>query len=213
MTERTRQIILGLFLAGVLVFTVAFAGLFAAHRCQLATALGQPIISNQLGFSIRMPRDWEPGLMETSDLFSTLAYTRPLDRTARMDSLTSRTPRRQIFFFAIRPGATDEQALTPLLSLVRLVDINDNDFYAPQPIDPRPTRLGPYEQRAGGFHFRYRRLAYPLVLIRYQQIMVGKRVFWCVMLGNTQLNEADQALLRAVAAGFQILPDESVQTE
>ena len=209
MTEKTRQTFLGLFLAGVLVLTVASVGLFADHRRRRVTSLGQPINLPQLGFSVRMPAGWESGPAEISNLFSTLVYTQPLDRSARLDSLTQRTPKRQMVFFSVRPGATDEQALVPLLSLVNLVDLNDNLFHSPMRIEPRTVQLGPYEQRDGGFSFRYLNYPYPFVLLRYQQITVGRRVFWCVLLGNTQLDRADHALLRAVAASFQLLPDQS----
>ncbi|NIA07382.1 MAG: hypothetical protein GWP14_07085 [Actinobacteria bacterium] len=210
MTERTRQTLLGIFLVGVLALTVLSVALFAGQRRRLVTSLGEPISLPQLGFAVRMPAGWEPGPIKSSRLFSTLVYTRPLDRSARLDGLTQRTPKRQIFFFSVRPGASDEQTLTPLLSLVRLLDMNDNDFYSPLPIEPRSVQVGPYEQREGGFSFRYRRYPYPVALLRYHQITVGRRVFWCVMVGNTQLNQADHALLRAVAASFGLLPEQSV---
>ena len=209
MTEKTRQTLLGSFLASVLVLTVLSVGLFAAQRRHFVTALSEPISLPQLGFTIRMPQGWEPGPVGTSRLFATLKYTQPLDRSARMDSLTERIPRRQIFFFSVRPNATDEQTLTPLLGLVHLLDLNDNMFFSPLPISPRSVQLGPYEQREGGFSFRCRRYPYPVVLLRYQQITVGHRDFFCVMVGNTQLDQADDALLKAVAESF-LLPDKSI---
>ena len=163
----------------------------------------------QLGFEICMPRGWEREVEGLSALFSTLAYSRPLDSSARLDSLTQRTPKRQIFFFSIRPGASDEQAVVPLRGLVKVLNENDNEFYAPQPIEPRQTHLGKYERREGGVVFRHRHFAYPVVLVRYHQITAGQRVFWCIMVGNTKLDEAGQALLRAVAASFRLLSDES----
>lgn len=209
MTEKTRQTFLGVFLAGVLVLTVASVGLFADQRRRLVTSLGDPISLPKLGFTIHMPADWEREHVKSPPLFSTLVYTRPLDRSAGLDGLTQRIPKRQIFFFSVPPNASDEQALVPLSSLVRLVDLNENDFYSPLPLAPRPVRLGPYEQREGGFAFRYLSYPYPVVLMRYHQITAGRRVFWCVILGNTQLDLADRALLRSVAASFQ-LSDESV---
>ena len=203
MTERARQNILGVFLGGVLVVTVGAVWLFAGQRRREVTALGQPIAVPSLGFAVRMPAGWE----QIGGDGQLLVYRQPLMGKAVHDSFTRRRRQRRIFFIAIRPNALDAEVLDPLVKLARFWDDNDNDFHSFRLIQPGPPRLDSrgYEYRDGIITFRYRAYRSAFTLIRYKQIRAGGRVFWCVMAGNTQLNEADKALLDAVAASFELL--------
>ena len=207
MTERTRQNILGIFLGGVLAVTVGAVWLFAAQRQGEITALGQTITAPNLGFAIRMPRGWEPVAAYRRLLANSLAYRQPLTSKAVYDSFTGRRLQRRIFFIAIRPNASDAEVLDPLGRLAIFWDANDDSFHSYRPIQPGPPRLDSlgYERRVGVITFRYRTLRSRFTLIRYEQIRAGGQVFWCVMAGNTQLNEADKALLEAVASSFEFL--------
>ena len=213
MTERTRQTILGLFLAGVLVFTAASAGLFAAHRRQLVTALGQPIALPKLGFSIRMPEGWKQVPVNMKLLGPSLAFIREPEPHAGHDSLTDQSPYRYIYFLITPPQASSDDILKPLLNLVGVLDINDNYFKGYRIQWSGPTRPGIYPRRSGTIGVSFylgRRLAHPIELGLYEEITAGQQVFWCVLTGNTQMNAADKALLEAVAGSFRFLPDESV---
>ena len=207
MTERTRQNILGIFLGGVLAVTVGAVWLFAAQRQGEITALGQTITAPNLGFAIRMPRGWEPVAAYRRLLANSLVYRQPLTSKAVYDSFTGRRVQRRIFFVAIRPNASDAEVLDPLLKLAIFWDANDSSFHSFRLIQPGPPRLDNlgYEHRLGVITFRYKMYRSEFTLIRYEQIRAGGQVFWFVMAGNTQLNEADRALLEAVASSFEFL--------
>ena len=213
MTEKTRQNLLGVFLGAVLVLTVAAVWLFAAHRRGQVTALGEKIGGADLGFTIRMPRGWEAAAFYKHSLVDVLAYRQPLDANAGYDGFTRRRPERRIFVLAIRANASDAQILKPLLDLTQGWDMNDNSFHSFRLIQPGPPWLDDngYEYREGLVTFLYRTYRSRFELIHYEQIRAGGRVFWCVMAGNTQLNVADKALLRAVASSFELLGD-SIQS-
>ena len=203
MTEKTRQILLGVFLAGVLVLTVASVGLFAAQRRTQATALGPAIVSRQLGLSIRMPKDWERVPLN-SDLFGPgLAYMRKSDPRAGRD----------IYFLITPPQAGPEDILEPLGNLVGVLDINDIYFDRYQiQWSGGPTRPGKYQRRRGTISplfYQGRRLPYPIRLGLYEQITADQQVFWCIIKGNSQLDAADEALLDAVAASFERIAEQT----
>ena len=216
MTERARQNILGVFLGGLLALTVGAVWLFAAQRRAEVTALGQTLTAPNLGFAIRMPRGWEPVALGRTRLGTGVIYRQPPDSQAAFDSFTRRVPQRHIFFLAIPPNAPDEQVLNPLGNLVRSWDRNDNLFRYPE---PKPFPLGPwrfslgYERRDGAITFLNVRHGARSVLMRYQQIKADGRIFWCIMAGNTRLNEADKALLQAVASSFEFLGEKIEKTD
>ena len=203
MTERTRQTILGLFLAGVLVFTVASAGLFATHRRQLVTALGQPIALPKLGFTIRMPQDWERVPLSRNLFGPGLAYMRKSDPRAGRD----------IYFLITPPQASSEDILKPLGNLVGVLDINDIHFDRYQiQWSGGPTRPGKYQRRRGtisALFYQRRPLPYPIKLGLYEQITADQQVFWCIIKGNSQLDAADEALLDAVSASFERIAEQT----
>ncbi len=205
MTERTRQNIMIIFLGAVLALTVATVWLFGAQRREEITALGPAITVPNLGFTIRMPKGWER-LRGDRQL---LRYRQPLTAKVVYDSFTERRRERQIFFISIRPNASDAEVLGPLVKLARFWDDNDNDFHSFMLIKPGPPRLNKlgYERRSGVITLRYRAYRSPFMLIRYEQIKSQGRIFWCVMAGNTQLNEADRALLEAVVESFDLRED------
>jgi len=203
MTEKTRQTVLGVFLAGVLALTVVSVGLFADQRRRRVTSLSPPIIASQLGFSIRMPRDWERVPFSRTLFGPGLAYMRKSDPRAGRD----------IYFLITVPQGTSEEILQPLTMLLRVLDINDINFDGYQIRWSGPPRPGQYQRRRGTINalfYRRQPLPYPVKLGLYEQIDADQQVFWCVITGNTQMNAADEALLDAVAASFQLLPDESV---
>ena len=177
--------------------------LFAAQRRGEVTALGQTITAPNLGFAIRMPAGWE----QIGGDGQLLVYRQPLTGKAVYDSFTRRRRQRRIFFIAIRPNASDAELLDPLVKLALFWDDKDNSFHSFRLIQPGPPRLDNlgYERRVGVITFRYRTLRSRFTLIRYEQIRAAGQVFWCIMAGNTQLNEADRALLEAVASSFEFL--------
>lgn len=205
MSERTRQIALGAFLAGVLVVTVGSVGAFSAHRQEQATALGPTIISSQLGFSIRMPKGWKKVPVSMNLLGPSLVYMRELEAHAGRDSLTDQSPYRYMYFLITAPQASSEDILGPLLNLVGVLDMSDNYFDGYQIQWLGPSRLGKYQTQPGNIRARFyqrRLLAHPIELGLYEQIIADGQVFWCVLVGNTQLNAADEALLQAVVLSF-----------
>ena len=215
MTERTRQNILGVFLAGVLGLSVGAVWIFASQRRAEVTALSEPISVAGLGFSIRMPKGWEPKAVGRTLFGNGLIYRRAPNPRAGLDKITATTHQRHLFVLAVVPNATDEQILAPLDKLVSFWDRNHNLFryLKPEPFPFaawRPDALG-YERRDGSITFLNIRRGARSTLIRYQQIKAQGRVFWCVMAGNTQLDEADKALLKAVASSFELLREGSSQ--
>ncbi len=209
MNERTRQTLLAAFLAGVLVVSVVAVWLFAAQRRAKVTALGQRVVASELGFSIHMPLGWEAVALGRTRLGTGVIYRQPADPQAAFDRFTRRVPQRHVFFLVVPPNAPDEQVLIPLDRLVLSWDKNDNLFHYPE---PKPFPFGPwrldslgYERREGVISFLYRNHRGRVVLIRYEQIRARDRVFWCVLAGNTELTEADKALLEAVASSFELL--------
>ena len=209
MSERTRQIVLGVFLAGVLVVTVGAVGLFARHRQKQVTALGVTVRSEELGFEISMPKGWERIRVNVRLLGPSLAYMREPDPHAGRDCLTKQFPQRRIYFLVTPPQASDERIVYPLGKLLQYLDISDNYFDGYEATSPGPTRSGKYQRRSGVIRaqahiYRNGRLAYyPIELGLYEQITTGQQVFWCVLIGNTQVNAADRALLEAVASSFR----------
>ena len=206
MTERTRQTVLGVFLAGVLAVTVGAVGLYAGHRQKQATRLGMVITSRQFGFSVRMPEGWEQVPVNMNLFGPSLAYMRKLEPRAGRDPLSNQWPQRHIFFLITPPKATAEKILDPLVKLVRVLDISDNYFDGYQVQWSGPIRPDKYQRRRGGisvWFYQRRRLGYPLQLGIYEQITAEKQVFWCVIVGNNQLNAADEALLDAVPGSFE----------
>lgn len=205
MTEKTRQTALGVFLAGVLVLTVLAVGLFAANRRKFATALGPPIVSEQLGLSISMPKDWERVSLNNKLFGPGLAYMRKSDPSADRD----------IYFLITPPQASSEDVLKPLGNLVGVLDINDIYFDGYQiQWSGGPTQSGRYQRRRGTISassYQSRRLSYPIKLGLYEQITADKQVFWCIIKGNSQLDAADEALLDAVIASFEKLPAKTNQ--
>ena len=211
MTERTRQNILGIFLGGVLAVTVGAVWLFAAQRQGEITALSEPISVEGLGFSISMPKGWEPKAVGRTLFGNGLIYRQAPNPKAGLGKVTATTPQRHLFIFAIVPNATDEQVLAPLDKLVSFWDINHNLFryLKPEPFPFaawRPDALG-YERRDGAITFVHIRRGISFRLIRYEQIKAHGRVFWCIMAGNTELDIADKALLDAVSESFRLLGD------
>ena len=207
MTEKTRQILLGLFLAGVLVLTVAAVGLFAAQRRKAATALGPTIISRQFGFSINMPKGWERVPLNSSLFGPGLRYIDKSDPRAGRD----------IFFLITAPsGTSDEQILQPLVVLLKVLDINDINFDGYQVQWSGPAQPGQYQRRRGSIialAYQGRRLPYPVRLGLYEQITAGQQVFWCIIKGNGQLNAVDEALLDAVVASFEKIPEQTTELQ
>ncbi len=207
MTGRTRQTLLAAFLAGALVVTVGAVWLFAAQRRAEITALGHSVVVSELCFAIRMPKEWERVAGYKLLLGNALVYRQPLKPGAGYDPIMRKRSQRRIFFLAIPPNASDDEVLAPLRKLAIFWDAKDNDFHS-----FKPSRLGPprldsfgYERREGLISFLYKNQRDRFVLIRYQQIRAGGRVFWCVMAGGTQLTDADKALLQAVASSFELL--------
>ena len=93
-----------------------------------------------------------------------------------------------------------------IVDVVRVLDISDNYFDGYQVQWSGPIRPDKYQRRRGGisvWFYQRRRLGYPLQLGIYEQITAEKQVFWCVIVGNNQLNAADEALLDAVAGSFE----------
>ena len=214
MSERTRQTILAAFLAGVLGVSVGAVWLFASQRRGEVTALGQRMVAPELGFAIQMPKEWERVAGYKWLLAKALVYRQPL-KPGGVDRIMRRRLQRRVFFLAIPPNASDEEVLAPLGKLALFWDINDNHFHS-----FKPSRLGPprldnfgYERREGLISFLYKNHHGRFVLIRYQQIRAGGRVFWCVMAGNTELTEADRALLEAVASSFELLGERIQRSE
>ena len=209
MTERTRQTILGVFLAGVLAITAGAVWLFAAQRQKQVTALGPTIRSESLGYSIRMPKGWA---VNTNPLGASLAYMRELEPHTGRDSLTDQSPYRYIYFLITPPQATAEQILEPLARLVQALDISNNYFGGYQITWSEPTQPGKYLRRKGNISARVyqgRFLPYPIELGLYEQITAENQVFWCVIYGNTPLNAADEALLDAVVASFSKISEQA----
>ena len=205
MTEKTRQTALGVFLASVLVLTVLAVGLFAAKRRKLTTALGPAITSEQLGFSISMPKDWEQVSLNNKLFGPGLAYIRRSDPSADRD----------IYFLITPPQASSEDVLKPLGNLVGVLDINDINFggYRIQWFGG-PTQSGRYQRRRGIISvssYQGRRLSYSVKLGLYEQITADQQVFWCIIKGNSQLDAADYALLDAVVASFEKRPAKTNQ--
>ena len=213
MTERTRQIVLGVFLVGVLAVTVGAVWLFADHRQKQVTTLGPMIRSESLGFSIRMPKDWERVPVSANLFGPCLVYMRHLEAQAGHDRMTNQMPQRHIFFLITPPGGTPEQVLEPLAKLVQALNISDNYFNGYQ-ISwlGEATQTGNYLRRKGNIRARvYERriLPYPIELGRYEQITAENQVFWCVIYGNTQINAADEALLEAVVGSFSKIGEQA----
>ena len=213
MTERTRQTILGVFLAGVLVVTVGSAELFSKHRQKQVTALGVTIQSERLGFKISMPKGWERVSVNMNLLGASLAYMRELEPHAGRDSLTDQSSYRYIYFLITPPQASSEDILKPLLNLVRVLDISDNYFGGYQITwTTEPTRPGKYQRHKGNIRARVykgRLLPYAIELGLYEQITADQQVFWCVIFGNTPLNAADEALLEAVVGSFSKITEQA----
>lgn len=204
MTDQTRQKLRIVFLAGVLGLSVGAGWLFAAHRRAQVTALSEPIRVEGLGFSISMPKGWQRIDARRWRLANTLVYTQPLE-PAVYDSDTQRAKQRRIFFIAIPPNASDAQTLAPLRNLAAMwtLTYNYGGSFALEPLGaPRFDSVG-NEHREAVIAFRRGRSRF--ILMRYEQIKAQGRVFWCVMAGNTQLNEADRALLEAVASSLELL--------
>ena len=128
-----------------------------------------------------------------------------MDKDVRRDSLTGRIRGRQIYFFSISPGATEGEAAIPVLGLAIAVANNDPEFHGLRKENSRLIDAGVYERRESGYSYLYRNYDQRMMLLRYQQISVGERVFWCAIIGNTELTEADRALLEAVSSSFTLL--------
>ena len=213
MTERTRQNIMTIFLGAVLALTVATVWLFGAQRREEITALGPTIDVPELGFAVRMPKGWEripEGWIRIDKfkwrLLNALIYRQPLEATV-YDSNTQSGKQRLIFLIAIPPNASDEQALAPITNLAIWWAENRNDVggFTLEPLGaPRFDRSG-NEHRQAVITFRGRRLH--VTPMRYEQIKSQGRIFWCVIAGNTQLDEADKALFDAVVESFDLLED------
>ena len=212
MNQRSTKPLLLVFLIILLAGTVVLAGFFAAHRRRQVTALGPAITSTQLGFSIRMPQDWDRVTAGMTIFGPGLVYMRPLQPGAGRDSLTGQSPQRHIFFLITAPNATEEQVLTPLTGLVRALDISDNYFHGYQIKWSGDGPPGKYQRRRGVIRVRvYQRdgSSFPIELGFYEQITAANQVFWCVIVGNTRLDAADEALLDAVVASFEQLSGQS----
>ena len=205
MSERTRRTILGVFLGGVLGVTVGAVWLFAGERRSEATALGEEIEWPSEGFGIRMPRGWGRVRVEKRSFTARFVYVKPVDKDSRRDSLTRRIQKRWIYFFSISPGATEGEAAIPVLGLAMALASNDREFHSPKKEKSQLIDAAVYERRESGYSYFYRNYDQRMLLLLYQQISVGERVFWCVMLGNTELTEADRALLEAVSSSFTLL--------
>jgi hypothetical protein len=193
-----------IFLGAVLALTVATVWLFGAQRRKEITALGPAITVPNLGFTftIRMPKGWERA--RSWEQVATLAYGQPLEPVLDGRS-TRRDKQRRIFFIAIRPDASDEQELDLMKHLAKLWKRNYNyggSFTFGPMGAPHFDSFG-NEYREAVVAFRGQRSH--LILMRYEQIKSQGRIFWCVMAGNTQLNEADRALLDAVVESFDLL--------
>jgi len=208
MAQQSNKPALMIFMVVLLLTTVGLVGLFAAHRRSQVTALSEPLDIKQLGFSIRMPLDWDPvGPMGTTPFGPGLMY-RPA-RTASRGRSSQGIPSRYILLISIPVGASDEQTLIPLAQLAEFWQDNINEFYGygAKPLGPTWYDQHGYARRVGYITYRpanpYLRNQ-RIELIGYQQITAGSRIFWCIIMGNTQLDAADQALLNAVANSFEL---------
>ena len=196
---------LGAFLGVVLGATVGGVMLFAGQRRAEVRALGEEIEWPSEGFAIRMPLGWERARAEKRSFTARFVYVKPVGKEDTRDSVTGRMHRRWIYFFSISPGATEKEAAIPVVGLAIALGNNDFEFHGLRKEKSVLIDAAVYERRESGYSYLYRNYGQRMMLVRYQQISVGKRVFWCAIIGNTALNEADRALLEAVSSSFVLL--------
>ena len=196
----------------MLLATVLTVAIFAANRRRLVTALGPPIVMTDLGFTICMPKDWQPASPPgKTPPGPGLWFRRPRQPQEAMDKLTQKTPQRLLIFVSMNPNAPDEDILDTLRKIATGMVLNDNTLNRAGAPQPGPAWLDKrnYQHRRGNIAFNLRGTNVWLRLVTYHIIKARQRVFLCIIAGNTSLDAADEAVLSEVISTFELLSSEA----